>query len=73
MIEVFKTNVCDPEHANSLLEKIHASFTGHSASFDLDDCDRVLRVQCHTGSVESPLLISLLKEHGYHAEILPDH
>lgn len=26
MIEVFKTNVCDPEHANSLLEKIHAIF-----------------------------------------------
>lgn len=71
MIEVFKTNVEDRDHANMLVDQIHKSFEDHNANFDLEDCDRILRVKCATGSVQSSLLINLLAGHGFSAEVLP--
>lgn len=72
MVEVFKTNVKDGRQALLLLERIHAAFAGYKANFDLDDCDRILRVRSISGSVEIYHLIALLKELGCHAEVLPD-
>jgi hypothetical protein len=72
MVEVFKTNVKDGREAMLLLGRIHAAFTGYKANFDLEDCDRILRVKSITGSVEAYRLIGLLKELGCHAEVLPD-
>ena len=72
MVEVFKTNVKDRGHANRLIELIHGSFADYKANFDLEDCDNILRVKCITGSIQSASLINLLKDFGFHAEILPD-
>jgi hypothetical protein len=72
MIEVFTTNVDDRRHASMLVDLIHRSFIGYKANFDLEDCDKILRVKCATGPVDSSLLIDLLKDVGFHAEVLPD-
>ena len=72
MIEVFKTNVEDSCHADVLIEQIHKTFNHFIANFDLDDCDKILRVECKNGNVDSEYLISLLNEFGYEGEILPD-
>ncbi|MDO6429127.1 hypothetical protein Q4E93_00920 [Flavitalea sp. BT771] len=72
MVEVFKTNVKERMHANMLIEQIHKVFMGYKANFDLDDCDRILRVKSMMGPVESYRLIRLLEELGFKAEILPD-
>jgi hypothetical protein len=72
MIEVFKTNVCHSDHANMLIEQIHRAFMEYKANFDLEDCDRILRVKSATGQVQPSLLIGLLKDHGFHAEVLPE-
>jgi len=72
MIEVFKTNVKDNHHANMLLGKIHNRFSAYTANFDLADCDNILRVKCTAGTVEPELLIDLLRQHAFHAEVLPD-
>jgi len=72
MVEVFITDVKDQREAQMLLERIHAAFAGYTANFDLEDCDRILRVLSVTGCVESRRVIRLLKELGCHAEILPD-
>lgn len=72
MVEVFKTDVTSQQHADMLLGRIHDTFTDHIASFDLEDCDNILRVKCSSGPVRVPCLISLLKELGFHAEALPD-
>jgi len=72
MVEVFKTNVDDHDHANMLIDEIHQTFIGHKANFDLEDCDKILRVKCITGLVQSSLIIDFLKHFGFHAEILPD-
>lgn len=72
MIEVFKTNVDDRGHADLLLCQIHQIFHGYQANFDLDDCDKILRVKCTIGSVESYHIINLVRSFGCHAEVLPD-
>jgi hypothetical protein len=72
MVEVFKTNVEDPLHAGMLVEQIHMSFADYKANFDLQDCDRILRIACTGGLVQASSVIDLVKDHGFHAEILPD-
>lgn len=72
MVEVFKTDVQDPEHASWLLDQIHRTFAGYTATFDLEDCDKILRVECPGGLVQAAGLIDLLQHVGYKAEVLPD-
>ncbi len=72
MVEVFKTNVCDWMQADMLLSHIHNTFMDYRANFDLDDCDKILRVECATGNIKTTLLVNLLKKFGYSAEVLPD-
>lgn len=72
MVEVFKTNVKDQDHAKLLIDQIHHSLVDYTANFDLDDCDNILRVKCVNGFVQTSLVIDLLKNLGYEAEILPD-
>ncbi len=45
MVEVFKTNVEDSSHADLLIEQIHKTYTHYTANFDLEDCDKILRVE----------------------------
>ena len=70
-VEVFKTNVADPERAKWLVDQIERNFTNCKANFDLDDCDRILRVASER-KIQSDLLIDLLKNLGCIAEVLPD-
>jgi hypothetical protein len=72
MIEVFKTNVESHEVASRLAEAIQKSFPGYKASFDLDDCDRILRVVSPNGAIAVSRVSSLVKYYGFHAEALPD-
>ena len=49
------------------------SFAGKGHwNFALDDCDRILRIQCADGVVEPASVISLMSRLGYHAALLPD-
>lgn len=72
MIEVFKTNVKEDCHANLLIDQIHKTFEGHEANFDLEDCDKILRVKCRSGLIQPSKFIRLLNDFGFHAEVLPD-
>jgi hypothetical protein len=70
-VEVFKTNVADRERAQWLVDQIERNFANCKVNFDLDDCDRILRV-AFEGEIQSDLLIDLLKSAGCMAEVLPD-
>jgi hypothetical protein len=70
-VEVFKTNVADPELAERLVDQIERSFANCKVNFDLDDCDRILRV-AFENNIQSDRLIDLLKNVGCIAEVLPD-
>lgn len=47
MVEVFKTNVEEAQEANSIMDLLLQHFPGHKISFDLEDCDKVLRIEGH--------------------------
>jgi hypothetical protein len=72
MVEVFKTNVQKPDQASMLLHLIHQNFSHYHANFDLEDCDKILRVAYDKGEIKSSYLMELLKDVGFSAEILPD-
>ncbi len=72
MVEVFKTDVTDQHHANMLIDQIQKNFAGYTVNFDLEDCDKILRVKSTNRMIESGKLISLFKHLGFNAELLPD-
>jgi hypothetical protein len=72
MIEVFKTNVENREQAGRLIDQIQNVFADYQVNFDLEDCDRILRVKNPSGSVLIAGMIGLLKDQGFNAEPLPD-
>ena len=68
MIEVFSTNVDDAENANMLISMIADHFPACNINFDLDDCDKILRVE---GNDFRPAkIVSLVKQNGFHCSIL---
>ena len=68
MVEVFITDVQLAQEAEMLLAEIHGSFQNCEANFDLEDCDRVLRIE---GNHFRPdLVIMLLNEKGLECSIL---
>ena len=72
MIEVFRTDIKDQQHAMILSAQIQEVFSNYEVNFDLEDCDRILRVKCNTGAIQSDLLIDLLRDNGTYAEVLED-
>jgi hypothetical protein len=72
MVEVFKTNVKEYDEALIVLAQIHLGYSSYKANFDLQDCDKVLRVECTDRSVEPSVIIGLLNDFGFSAEVLPD-
>ena len=72
MIEVFKTDVVSEAVARQLVATIAEVLEGCRANFDLEDCDRILRV-CRDGAeVDAQAVIGLLEKAGYRAEVLED-
>ena len=72
-IEVFKTNINCADQAKQLVEQIHKTFAGYKANFDLDDCDKILRIVSTTEGIASLHFINWLKKYNCYAEILPDN
>ena len=71
MVEVFKTNVTEAGDAEMLLRKIHDCFKNYSINFDLDDCDKILRVES-TQQLNTNALVELISSLGFRAEILQE-
>lgn len=69
MVEVFKTNVTSNHQAKQLVSLLEDSFVGYRVNFDLDDCDRILRVEGSL-NVEPQPVITLLSQLGVRAEVL---
>ncbi|MBK5279006.1 MAG: hypothetical protein JJE09_09120 [Bacteroidia bacterium] len=72
MVEVFKTNVINQEQAHMLANEINKQFNYYTASFDLEDCDNILRITCTSGIVDSGRVINLLNNFGCDAMVLSD-
>lgn len=72
MVEVFKTDVEKQSQANLLTAMISLAFAGYQATFDLEDCDKVLRISCPEDEISCTAVIKLLENFGYQAAILEE-
>jgi hypothetical protein len=68
MVEVFKTNVQHRELAEQLASILRGRFTFSKINFDLEDCDKILRVEDKQICVE--VIIEILSTHGFECEVL---
>jgi len=70
MIEIFKTNLENPDDAKRVINQLGEIFPDFIITFDLYDCDRIMRVKNEKGKVDSENIIALLRDSGFNAEVL---
>lgn len=68
MVEVFKTNVRQRRQAKLLLGILQKRFPLFRINFDLEDCDKILRVEGE--NIHQEKITGLLIENGYQCNIL---
>lgn len=68
---IFRTNIKTEQKANALIPLFKSYSSISNWSIDLEDRDKVLRVET-VGSLEEHDVIKLVKERGFHCEALPD-
>ncbi|MEO6133210.1 MAG: hypothetical protein ABIQ02_15315 [Saprospiraceae bacterium] len=72
MVEVFKTNVTEVDQAKQLIDHIHSRYPASKANFDLEDCDKILRVEFNDQVITEFEIIIILNLFGFVAEALMD-
>lgn len=70
MVEVFKTNVEQVSCSEKICSAIQALDRCYEVNFDLEDCDRILRVENPKGPIDGVSVIHIVGEYGFKAEIL---
>ncbi len=70
MIEVFKTNIQNGEDAQQVERVLLHHLPPMRINFDLDDCDRILRIEAEVISIHE--IIRLLTSMNFLCEVLPD-
>jgi hypothetical protein len=70
-VAVYKTDVSDPGLASRILDELHKSIPGCDASFDLEDCDNVLRVEYTAEKSPGSIVEKIVKTHGGELYPLP--
>lgn len=69
MIEIFKTNIASKKQAVQIMGELQKLHVGTKINFDLEDCDKILRVE-GTKSASKKSIVNHLKKQGYNCEIL---
>lgn len=71
-VEVFKTSVQEVSEADWIITLIQSRYPIYRITFDLQDCDKVLRVENQYGAVERDVIHQLVNKMGYQCEVLQD-
>jgi len=69
-VEVFKTNVLHKRAAQTILTEIGMHQPDYKCNFDLDDCDKILRIENASGNIDAQLIFSILERNSYEGSIL---
>lgn len=68
MVEVFRTNITKVGQSKILIKKVLQHFPKSNVNFDLDDCDKVLRVEGENICPEK--ITRIINANGYQCEVL---
>lgn len=71
VIEVFKTNIKNNFQALLVQDKIERIYSHYQINFDLDDCDRILRIRSST-LINAMDIILIGKECGIRIALLEE-
>jgi hypothetical protein len=69
-IEVFKTNVVKKQAAKMILKEIGIQQPKYKCNFDLEDCDKILRVESENGIIDSQLIFTILEKNNQEGTVL---
>ena len=72
MVEVFSTSVKTKGQADMLLGRLQKAYPAYSINFDLEDCDKILRVAFRSGKIDENGILKIIRDLGFLAQILPD-
>jgi 3-methyladenine DNA glycosylase Tag len=68
MVEIFKTNIINGAQAGLALQLLIKQWPEYGINFDLEDCDKILRVE--SDFIENEKIIAFMKRHGHFCETL---
>lgn len=68
IVEVFKTDVNCVSLCDGLIGQVLAHFPNSMVNFDMEDCDKILRVEAEHIIPEK--IIEILNANGYYCEVL---
>ena len=68
MVEVFKTNVQDRGTARTIVHYLHREIPDATINFDLEDCDKILRISNSSFMKEDVVRMVLML--GHYCEVL---
>jgi hypothetical protein len=68
IVEVFKTNVKLKKQAAAIVKLLSQHFPVFKINFDLEDCDKILRVEGHDVCAEK--IKQLIHHYGYQCQVL---
>jgi hypothetical protein len=68
IVEVFKTNVNEVALSEVLIRQVLSHFPDSRVNFDMEDCDRILRVEA--AHIIPEKIIEILNTNGYSCEVL---
>ena len=69
-VEVFKTNVQQNSIANRIVTRLSRSYPDFKINFDLDDCDKILRIETNSFYINPEEIIGILRKEGFCCELL---
>jgi hypothetical protein len=70
MVNVYKTNVNKPNQAALIVQTLQNQLPGRIINFDLEDCDKILRVEGWEN--DSSSVINFLNQIGFYCDELLD-
>ncbi len=73
MVEVFKTNISKRRTAKQLMTALSSVLPSCKMTFDLEDCDRVFRIESVTNAIDIELVKTFFKQNGFVCEVLNDN
>lgn len=72
MIEIYKTNIEKRKTAKRVRKVLRQRFPNLLIDFDLEDCDKILRVENPEGNFDADLILDQVLKMGFFIDVLAD-
>lgn len=72
LVEIFKTNVEEPSAATLIVQHLQNRLPRCRINFDLQDCDKILRVEGEERDINLASVIGLVEAHNYRIEYIAE-